>query len=582
MQERAHADRLGTALANEEAAKERALEDRDRRTLLAEFLVDAFREADPSRTKAEPPSAVEILARGARRIDDQLADDPATRAALMSVIGAVYLSLGQHDESAAILRRAEPLLRESDSSRADLAELLTHLGDATHRSAEIDAAEGILREALALQVELAGDASWQAAVVRSKLGALLNEMQRFDEAELLLSAAIETLSDYPEADPILLARAHARLGGCYLTQAHLPTRGRSQTTLVRMGEQSAQSALAAFERATGGGEHLEYELAGLWSQLGLALKLLGEYEQAELYYRRAIATYAAFLGEGSLQVAGVEANLASSIEFSGRGAEAIPLLRKSFETLDRELAENHYLRVVTWGNLLGLLFRTDHLAEPERDYPELIELQRELFGEASALSAYSLSNLGMCALHAGDLEAAEALIEEAYDEARTVYGEQSSSLDHYWLTRAHLALRRGDLARSRAQLALAERASDGVRGKHIALAQVLALRARLELAEGDELAAIATLQRLAAGEGFDVVEPIRQAEGRSRLALLLAFERDPDELIAELARDRELLANRLFPSGPRFQGLLRDTIETFEELGLQARADELRAELRDG
>lgn len=47
------------------------------------FLIDLFREADPSQTLGETITAREILEKGALRLDEQLVEEPAVRAELL-------------------------------------------------------------------------------------------------------------------------------------------------------------------------------------------------------------------------------------------------------------------------------------------------------------------------------------------------------------------------------------------------------------------------------------------------------------------------------------------------------------------
>ena len=58
----------------------------------AAFLGDLFRGADPTAAPTDTLSALDLLDRGARRLDGGLADQPAVRADLYAVIGPRHLA----------------------------------------------------------------------------------------------------------------------------------------------------------------------------------------------------------------------------------------------------------------------------------------------------------------------------------------------------------------------------------------------------------------------------------------------------------------------------------------------------------
>jgi non-specific serine/threonine protein kinase/serine/threonine-protein kinase len=83
--------------ANQEAATAKQVSD---------FMVSLFRGFDPSEARGNTLTAREVLSRGARRIDEDLRDQPQVQARMRATIGTVYTGLGLYAEAEAILKEA--------------------------------------------------------------------------------------------------------------------------------------------------------------------------------------------------------------------------------------------------------------------------------------------------------------------------------------------------------------------------------------------------------------------------------------------------------------------------------------------
>ena len=59
-----------------------------------QFLVDLFKVSDPSEARGNTVTAREMLDKGAARVDQELAKEPAIQATLMDTLGTVYTGLG--------------------------------------------------------------------------------------------------------------------------------------------------------------------------------------------------------------------------------------------------------------------------------------------------------------------------------------------------------------------------------------------------------------------------------------------------------------------------------------------------------
>ncbi len=92
---------IGTAwqarVASLEASKAREV---------SRFLASLFEVADPARANAADVTALDLLNRGASRIETDLADQPEVQADMMLLLGRIYRELGVYDRAQPLLERA--------------------------------------------------------------------------------------------------------------------------------------------------------------------------------------------------------------------------------------------------------------------------------------------------------------------------------------------------------------------------------------------------------------------------------------------------------------------------------------------
>lgn len=210
---------------------------------VSEFLVDLFEVSDPENARGDTISAREVLDRGVVALNEDLADQPAVRAALLTTMGSVYINLGLFDEAEKLLREAleirTQLVGEDDPATLTTASWLGKvlleqdryeeaialetktlamrrrvLGDkhpstlvsisnlaVQHRNtSKLDVAEPLYIEALAGQREVLGDEHHQTLLTINNLGALYHAQGRHEEARVLLEEAAETQDRVAGAD----------------------------------------------------------------------------------------------------------------------------------------------------------------------------------------------------------------------------------------------------------------------------------------------------------------------------------------------------------------------------------------------
>jgi non-specific serine/threonine protein kinase/serine/threonine-protein kinase len=98
---------------------------------VSDFLVGLFAVSDPSEARGRTLTAREILADGARRLEESLRTQPEVRARLQTTIGGVYTNLAMYQEAEPLLQRAletrRQLLGRDDADTLTTTNLLANV-----------------------------------------------------------------------------------------------------------------------------------------------------------------------------------------------------------------------------------------------------------------------------------------------------------------------------------------------------------------------------------------------------------------------------------------------------------------------
>ena len=100
------------ALVRARIAEDKAQQEALTANEVSNFMIELFEVSDPSVARGNSITAREILDQGARRIENELTDQPAVRARLLQTMGMVYWELGLEEESARMLEEAIGLREE--------------------------------------------------------------------------------------------------------------------------------------------------------------------------------------------------------------------------------------------------------------------------------------------------------------------------------------------------------------------------------------------------------------------------------------------------------------------------------------
>jgi len=440
-------------LAGETAAE------RDKAKAVARFLTDVFKVADPATSRGEKVTAGELLESGARRIDGEMAGEPALKAELMGVIGQVYMSLAQYARADSLLSRSLAIRRaELGEAHPDVAAALVALGDLRYHQGRYDSADSLVRDGAGRQERAFGAGDPTTATSMGLLASIENETGRYVEAEATMRAALAALTERlgPGAEEV--ARAQ---NGLAETLQHQDRYAEAESLL--------REALATRRRLHG---ERHPAVAASLQNLGALVRRTGRLAEADSIFREALALDRALHGDDHPLVAAALNNRAGLLREMGEYDAAAAHYEEGIGIARRMLGAEHPTTVTLLGNLAAAQIDRGDFAAAESVLVELVSIVEGLFGPVHEQTSAVVNNLSFVLESRGDLAGAEREARRALAIDRALYGGEHT-----------------EVARTLSNLSTLLHTA-GKRGESLALAEeALAMRRRLLPATHREVAA---------------------------------------------------------------------------------------------
>ncbi len=372
--------------------RERAEHERERAQEVSSFLVDLFKLSDPEVNRGNQVTARELLDSSAKRLQDALQDQPATKAALLTTVGAVYDSLGQYRDALPVLNESLALQPQSrDKAHIDT---LLELSRALAGAGELSRAEPPLQEALRLAQGEYGAASRETGRALWALGRLRFQQGRFADAKDLYKRGLEIL-ETTQAPPTDVSAALDDLAKVYARELQWG-----------LAKQTYERALA-IDRKVLGDDHPR--VASHLHNLAVVAQNMGDLRRAESLYRDAISREERVLGSQHPETAAAIGNYGFLLQREGRLAEAEPLLRKALEVTLKVYGPDHFNVGYARVSLGMLLHDGGSLGEAEEEYRRALAIYDKSLPANHPWRAAALMHLARLLIDVGKpAEAADA------------------------------------------------------------------------------------------------------------------------------------------------------------------------------
>ncbi|HMD28129.1 MAG TPA: serine/threonine-protein kinase [Steroidobacteraceae bacterium] len=376
--------------------RERAERERARAEEVSSFLVNLFKLSDPEENRGNQVTARELLDSGAKRLHAGLKDQPETKAALLSTVGAVYDSLGQYQDALPLLNESLQLLPLShDTSRVNT---LLELGQAHMGAGDLAGAEAPLQEAMHLSQREFGAASQESGHALWTLGMLRVQQGQYDEAKALYSRSLTMLetSGAPQTD----------ISAVLDDLATVYTREQQWALAKRTYERSLD-----IDRRVLGDDHPR--VMRRLNNLAIVAQNMGDLPQAENLYREAIPRYERTYGERHFETASAKGNFGLLLQREGRLSEAEPLLRSALAINLSVYGPDNYNVAYDRVSLGMLLHDQGNLAAAETEFRQALASYDKSLPANHLYRASALMYLARLLVDRGKPDEAAAMSEQS-------------------------------------------------------------------------------------------------------------------------------------------------------------------------
>jgi len=157
--------------------------------------------------------------------------------------------------------------------------------------------------------------------------------------------------------------------------------------------------------------------------LGRTLLGLGENDDAQRHFERALELVGDSSEEGSPETAEILGELAATLYYQGKFTEALALEREVLELKRRLLGPDHYEVMVSQLNLAVFLKEAGLPGEAMEIERDLLKLAEQVLGADHELTLTAMNNLALGLQKRGDLVEAEELFRRALEIRRRTVGE---------------------------------------------------------------------------------------------------------------------------------------------------------------
>ncbi len=366
--------------------------ERDQALVIAGFLQDLFRGANPQETGEPDLSARELLDRGVARLDKETRLEARTRAQLEATMARSYQGLGLYEAARALYDRALVTFRESGADDSTLlARTIKDGASSALEASDTSAAERSLSEAQAV-IDAGQVDDLDLAYAHAAAAISLGNLQRTAEADPHYAAIARLRSDVFAKDPRFFAEMS-------LIQADHESASQRPERAV----DAARDAVALNREALG---DKAPDTARALVTLADMLLDLRRYEEAEQNYRTGVAR-----------------------------------LRETFGPRHREVG-------VKLSNLGLLYLRLGRFDEARTTLAEALEILTEVYGTDHEYLLPAMTYLAWAAFEAGDLDTSRGYVERA-ERVAAADGIADTYKARVHHMRSRLACRDGELAPAR-------------------------------------------------------------------------------------------------------------------------------------
>ncbi|MBK7403094.1 MAG: serine/threonine protein kinase [Phycisphaerales bacterium] len=411
------------ALIGVNAYRLEAARDRDAATAaldeardINQFMEETFTAPDPFSASGIDVTVRSVLDRTESQVDTRFAERPAVRASVHTFVGATYWSLGELDKAASHLRAALDLRRELLGPDApDTLDVENNLGAVLADLERFDESAATLADAHERALRLHGAESRQTLAIQHNQAYLLHYQGDLAGAKALYSQTLDTMRRVLGPDD----------------PATLDTANSLAPVLTDLGElQSAHDLLAEVVRVREQGDPNAPDTILARNNLASAINSLGRPAEAADLQRHCLDQFRATLGPRHPWTLSCAVSVASTEATLGRLDEAETLCREILPVIQEVQGPRHDETIRVKNLLARVLLLQDRAAEAAPILEDITQTLAASYGDDDHRTLIVRGNLANALSLMGDsarLPEAERLFRDVV--ARTEATQGADTLD---------------------------------------------------------------------------------------------------------------------------------------------------------
>ncbi|MEW6250545.1 MAG: serine/threonine-protein kinase [Planctomycetota bacterium] len=352
-----------------------------------------------------------VLAKAAKSIEKDFANQPLVRAALQQTVADTYRKIGLYEPAMALQQAALQTRREElGDDHLETLSSMHDMGALLHAMGKSDEAEPYFRRALEGNRRVLGGDHPVTLETIGDMGSLLEAMGKYEEAMLYCREALEGKrrilgDDHPETLLSINAMSILLRGVGELAEA----------------ESHLREALERHRRVLGNDHPTTLTLV---NNMGGLLQARGQYAEALPYFREALEGSRRVLGDDHPSTLAHTLNMGQVLYFMGRLADAEPYCRQALEGLRRVLGNDHPHTLVSINQMGVLLHSMGKLGEAEPYFREVMEGCRRVLGNDHRNTLISINSMACELKSQGRFAEAEPYAREALERGRCLLGSE--------------------------------------------------------------------------------------------------------------------------------------------------------------
>lgn len=419
--------RAQIALMQSEEDADRARVEARKAKRINYFLQALLASADPQ-DMGKDVRVRDVLDIAVDRTPVELSGEPAVEAAIQSVIGQTFLSLGLHQEAEQPLLRSVALHRSLGGLTAEMADSISNVAELLRIQGRFSEGEILCREALAIRREVLGESDQAVADSLNNLGGFLVTRGDTREAISLLRQVLKLRRQLPNRTDIRTIETMVNLGGLLRSTGHR----KEAEKLLREALENARTEHDASHP----------QIANALNSLGMLLAA-SDRVVAESYLKDALKMRVELLGDDHPNTIVSISNLGYFYYNDGRYDDAEPYFRAALEQRRVLFGTEHPKYAASLHNLAGVLAAQGHLEESEKLQRQSLQLESSLLGEDHPLIASGLNSLANILYSRGAFGAAEKHSLRSIEIRRRTLASNDPLLGESLLTYARILMKNG-------------------------------------------------------------------------------------------------------------------------------------------